>query len=142
MYLSKALNGAARSPAEADAARMILASVQAGQASYPLSTAHLHETWKRRRADSRLPLARTMALISKHHAIAPPWQLLPAELDRALHARFGRAARDSAAMNAANSSESSGNSALWPTPIRYDRRAAMAAACARRVASSGSARSP
>jgi hypothetical protein len=92
VYLSKALNGAARSQAEADAARMILASVQAGQASYLLSTAHLHETWKRRRADSRLPLARTMALISKHHAIAPPWQLLPAELDRTLHARFGRPA--------------------------------------------------
>ena len=71
---------------------MILASVQTGQASYPLSTGHLHETWKRRRADSRLPLARTMALISKHHAIAPPWQLLPAELDRALQARFGRPA--------------------------------------------------
>jgi hypothetical protein len=69
---------------------MILASVQAGQASYRLSTAHLHETWKRRRADSRLPLARTMASISKHHAIAPPWQLLPAELDRALQSCFGR----------------------------------------------------
>ena len=66
VHLSKALNGTARSPAEADAGAMILASVQAGQASYPLSTAHLHETRKRRRADSRLPLARTMARISKH----------------------------------------------------------------------------
>jgi hypothetical protein len=93
IYLSKAFNGAARSDEEADAARMICASVEAGYASYPLSTAHVYETWKTRRAERRLPLARAMALISQNHAIAPPGQLLPPELDRALQRRFGRPER-------------------------------------------------
>jgi hypothetical protein len=72
IYLSRALNGKPRSQEEADAALSIQASVETAQASYSLSIAHLEETWRQRRADKRLPLADTMSLISKNHAIAPP----------------------------------------------------------------------
>lgn len=89
IYLSSALHGRPRSQAEADAATVVLASVDAGLASYPLSLAHLEETWRQRRAAKRLPLADTMAAVSRNHTIAPPSALLPGELDRALRARFG-----------------------------------------------------
>jgi len=59
-------------------------------ASFPLSVAHIFETWKRRKSEPRHALAATMTAISRNHAIAAPHALLPAELDRALHSRFGR----------------------------------------------------
>lgn len=90
IYLSRALGGHPRSADEADAALVIKASVDQGLASYPLSLSHLEETWRQRRAAKRIPLANTMASISRNHAIAPPDALLAGELDRALHARFGQ----------------------------------------------------
>lgn len=92
IYLSQALRGRPRSQQEADAALVIQASVDANLASYPLSLAHLEETWRQRRADKRIPLADTMTAISRNHTIAPPSALLPGELDRALRARFGQPA--------------------------------------------------
>jgi hypothetical protein len=89
IYLSRALNGNPRSSAEADAALFIQASIDAGQASYPLSVAHVEETWRQRRAAKRLALADTMTTISRNHTIAPPWAVVPAEIDRALLTRFG-----------------------------------------------------
>jgi hypothetical protein len=73
-------------------ATMICAAVEQGQASFPLSMGHYFETWKKRSAEQRLQLARTMAAISRNHAIAPHAQLLPDEIDRALQRRFGRPA--------------------------------------------------
>jgi hypothetical protein len=89
-YLSHALHGAPRSDEEGAAATAVVDSVTAGEASYPLSTAHVFETWKQHRAEKRLPLAETMMSVSRGDAIAPPQRLLPPELDAALHQRFGR----------------------------------------------------
>lgn len=89
-YLSLALHGAPRSPEDATAAEAIKNSVFDGTASFPLSTAHVFETWKQHRADKRRPLVETMMEISRNDAIASPQQLLPPELDQALHQRFGR----------------------------------------------------
>jgi len=69
---------------------VIAAAVEQGEASFPLSAGHFIETWKQRRARQRYELASTMATISRNHTIAPPHQLLPAELDHALQRRFGR----------------------------------------------------
>jgi hypothetical protein len=49
------------------------------------------ETWKLLGADRRLAIARTMIEVSRHDAIAPPQQLVPAELALALHRRFDAA---------------------------------------------------
>jgi len=92
VYLARAIQGRPRTAAEADAALVVQAGVEAGLASFPLSLAHVEETWRRRRADKRIPLADTMSAISRNHAIAPPWALLPAEIDRALASRFGEPA--------------------------------------------------
>lgn len=72
------------------AAEAVTRSAADGTASFPLSTAHVFETWKQHRADKRQPLAQTMMEISRNDAIASPQQLLPPELDQALHRRFGR----------------------------------------------------
>lgn len=50
------------------------------------------ETLKRRDAPSRHRLAAVMAELSKLHAIAPPSEIVPAELDAALRSRFGKPA--------------------------------------------------
>jgi hypothetical protein len=88
--LARALNGDELGAPFRDAATVICAAVDAGRASLPLSSGHMFETWKRRDAESRQSLASVMATVSKNHAIAPPWVLLPGELDRALQRRFGR----------------------------------------------------
>ncbi|HTZ88146.1 MAG TPA: hypothetical protein VMB05_15885, partial [Solirubrobacteraceae bacterium] len=90
-YLSLALGGQPRTQAEAEAARVIARSVANQEASFPLSTAHVFETWKLIGADKRLAIARTMIEVSRHAAIAPPQQLVPAELALALHRRFDTA---------------------------------------------------
>jgi hypothetical protein len=64
-----------------------------GLASFPLSSAHYIETYRRGDPISRRQLGSTMASISRFHAIAGPSRLLPAELDAALSARFGRPTR-------------------------------------------------
>jgi hypothetical protein len=71
---------------------LILAAVDRGFASFPLSVGHVFETWKAASARRRHDLAPAMAAISKHHAIAAPSKLLPGELDLALQRRFGRPA--------------------------------------------------
>jgi hypothetical protein len=44
-YLSLALGGQPRTPEEAEAAKVIVRSVANQEASFPLSTAHVFETW-------------------------------------------------------------------------------------------------
>ena len=73
-----------------DVALEIEAAVEARRASFPLSVAHIFETWKRRKWEPRHALAATMTRISRNDAIAAPHALLHAELDRALSRRFGR----------------------------------------------------
>jgi flagellar motor switch/type III secretory pathway protein FliN len=89
-YLSLALHGEPRTPEDAAAAETVKRSVADGTASFPLSTAHVFETWKQHCADKRQLLAQTMTEISRNDAIASPQQLLPPELDQALYRRFGR----------------------------------------------------
>jgi hypothetical protein len=89
-YLSLALQETPRTPEDGVAAETVVQCVTAGEASFPLSTAHVFETWKQHRAEKRLPLAKAMMEISRNDAIASPQRLVPAELDRALHRRFGR----------------------------------------------------
>lgn len=88
--LSRALAGDELGAPFREVAAEIVASVEAGSASFPLSVAHVFELWKKRRAEPRQRLASTMSTISKNDAIAPPWVLLPAELDRAFQSRFSR----------------------------------------------------
>lgn len=88
--LSRAIGGKPGGDRFRAAATMIRAAVESGRASFPLSIGHYFETWKKRSADQRHELARTMAAVSCNHAIAPHAQLLPGELDRALQRRFNR----------------------------------------------------
>jgi hypothetical protein len=88
--LSRALAGDELGAPFREVAAEISAAVGAGSASFPLSAAHVFELWKKRRAEPREQLASTMSAISRNDAIAPPWVLLPAELDRAFQSRFSR----------------------------------------------------
>jgi hypothetical protein len=64
--------------------------VNRDEASFPLSAGHMFETWKQKSGRRRHDVATTMLTISKNHAIAPHWELVPGEIDRALRRRFGR----------------------------------------------------
>lgn len=64
----------ARTPSEV--VTMIYAAVERGYASFPLSGAHVFETWKAASAERRHALAPAMATISMNHAIAAPSKLL------------------------------------------------------------------
>lgn len=75
-----------------DVSQSALRSANAGLASFPLSSAHIFETWKRRKWQPRHRLASTMIKVSGLDAIAAPHSLLPPELDRALNRRFGKPA--------------------------------------------------
>ena len=88
--LARALYGDERGVPFRDAATVICTAVEAGHVSLPLSSGHMFETRKRRKAESRQSLASVMATVSKNHALAPPWVLLPGELDRAMRRRYGR----------------------------------------------------
>ena len=66
------------------------AAVATGAASFPLSMVHYVEVANRRDWRSRSELAETMARLSRLHSLAPPQALIPAEIDRALQAVFGR----------------------------------------------------
>jgi hypothetical protein len=88
--LSLALRGESRRPEDAAAAEAVKRSVADEAASFPLSIAHVFETWKQHSTEKRQPLAQTMMEISCNDAIAPPQMLVPAELEHALHRRFGR----------------------------------------------------
>jgi hypothetical protein len=88
--LSRALHGEPEGDRYRDVLTIAGAAAKDGHASFPLSSGHVFETWKARRAEMRQPLAQVMAALSRNHAIAPPWQIVPAELDRAFQRRFGR----------------------------------------------------
>jgi len=64
--------------------------VERGHISFPLSAIHYVETSNRRPYAARLNLAKTMAALSRFHAIAVLTVLLPPELDEALQRAFGR----------------------------------------------------
>jgi hypothetical protein len=88
--VARALNGDPRGKPFEDAATLICAASDRGQASFPLSMEHFLEVWKRRSIGPRFNLAKTMAAISRTRAIAPWTGLLPGEIDHALQRRFGR----------------------------------------------------
>jgi hypothetical protein len=87
--LARAANGNPLGDRFKVVAMMVAAAVDHGEASFPLSAGHMLETWKQRRSKRRHALATTMATISRNHAIAPHWDLIPGEIDRALQRRFG-----------------------------------------------------
>ncbi|KZE42048.1 hypothetical protein [Microbacterium sp. T32] len=70
-----------------DAART---AVAAGTASFPLDMIRYVETGKRSNDRSRNDVANVMIELSNRHTMAPGRYVLPAELDRALKARYGR----------------------------------------------------
>lgn len=79
--------GGARYTEALDAAR---AAVAAGRASFPLDMIRYVETGKRSNDRSRNDVANVMIELSNRHSMAPGRYVLPAELDRALKARYGR----------------------------------------------------
>ncbi|MEV7757829.1 hypothetical protein AB0O16_07625 [Microbacterium sp. NPDC089180] len=70
-----------------DAART---AVGAGKASFPLDMFRYAETGKRSDDRSRNDVANVMIELSNRHTMAPGRYVLPAELDHALKARYGR----------------------------------------------------
>ncbi|MDQ3764451.1 MAG: hypothetical protein M3460_23685 [Actinomycetota bacterium] len=60
------------------------AAVEAGSASFPLSSAHYFEAHKQAVAQRRVDLARTMLELSRLDAIAPPHVIVPYEIEAAL----------------------------------------------------------
>lgn len=70
-----------------DAAR---AAVEAGRARFVLCGARYMENLQRRDLESRTRLGRVMIELSRFETLAPPSVIVPAELDQALHAEFGR----------------------------------------------------
>ncbi|HEV2772803.1 MAG TPA: hypothetical protein VGV57_08260 [Thermoleophilaceae bacterium] len=88
--LANAAQGRPNGARFGDALTVVRAAVDRGLASFPLSAAHYLETCRRADPRSRLALARVMSEISRHHTIAGPQALVPAEVEAALHERFGR----------------------------------------------------
>lgn len=90
IYLGQAAQGRPRRPEHLDALEVIREGVDRGVLRCPLSAQHYMETMKRRDAGSRNRLGRLMFEVSARHTIAPPAQVVPAELDSALHRRYGK----------------------------------------------------
>jgi hypothetical protein len=88
--LARAVGGHPEGERFKTAAMMIAAAVSRGEASFPLSAGHMFETWKQKSGRRRRGVATTMLTISKNHALAPHWELVPGEIDSALRRRFGR----------------------------------------------------
>ncbi len=88
--LARAVSGHPQGEKFNTVAMMVAAAVSHSEASFPLSAGHMFETWKQKSGRRRREVATTMLTISKNHAIAPHWQLVPGEIDRALRRRFGR----------------------------------------------------
>src|ERR1700684_342474 len=88
--LARAVSGHPEGEKFKTAAMMIAASVGRGEASYPVSAGHILETWKQKSGRRRRKVGATMLTISKNHSLAPHWELIPGEIDRALRRRFGR----------------------------------------------------
>jgi hypothetical protein len=88
--LARAVSGHPRGEKFKTVAMMVAAAVTRSEASFPLSAGHMFETWKQKSGRRRHEVATTMLTISQNHAIAPHWELVPGEIDRALRSRFGR----------------------------------------------------
>jgi hypothetical protein len=88
--LARAVSGHPQGEKFKTVATMVAAAVSRSEASFPLSAGHIFETWKQKSGRRRREVATTMLTISKNHAIAPYWELVPGEIDRALRRRFGR----------------------------------------------------
>jgi len=88
--LARAVSGHPHGEKFKTVAMMVAAAVSRSEASFPLSAGHMFETWKQKNGKRRREVATTMLTISKNHAIAPYWELVPGEIDRALRRRFGR----------------------------------------------------
>lgn len=88
--LAAAEHGSKRGESYRDTHLLLRATVEAGDVSLPLSSAHYIETANRRDWDSRRKLALVMASFSHLHTIAPGSALIPGELDRAMQQAFGR----------------------------------------------------
>jgi hypothetical protein len=91
--LAWAAKGDPRGDRYGDVLTAARACVKAGTVSFPLDLSRYIETSKRGRFESRRDLAMTMAGLSRFHTLAPARILVPAEIDAALHARFGVPAR-------------------------------------------------
>lgn len=76
-----------------DALNAARAAAAAGTASFPLDMFRYAETRKRANDRSRNDVADVMIELSRQHTIALGRDILPAELDRALKARYGRPER-------------------------------------------------
>jgi hypothetical protein len=88
--LSRANQGLPSGAKFADALLVARAGVAQGLTSFPLSLIHYMETYHRNDWKSRFDVADVMAELSHFHTIASPTGVVPAEIDRALQARFGR----------------------------------------------------
>jgi len=88
--LGRAYHGRPDGARYQDALLVAQAGVEAGLVSFPLSSAHYQELGRRSDWRSRHRLAEVMELLSRFHTMASLLELVPAELDRALQARFGR----------------------------------------------------
>jgi hypothetical protein len=87
--LARAAHGRSSATVAAHEALEVLRfGVANGLVSCPLSSHHYMETLLRRDGGSRHRLGETMAELSRFDAIAPSTEVVPAELDAALHARF------------------------------------------------------
>ncbi len=87
--LARAVKGDPRGGRYTEVLDVVRACAGAGEVSLPLDAGRYMETAKRGDWTSRQELAATMAELSRYHAIAPPRVVVPAEIDAALHARFG-----------------------------------------------------
>jgi hypothetical protein len=65
-------------------------AVDIGKASFPISSHHYYENHKQHDVRRRHHMASVMAGVSQYDTIASLHDVLPGELDDALHARFGR----------------------------------------------------
>ncbi len=87
--LARAAKGDPQGTRYADALDVARACADAGAASFPLDAGRYMETAKRGDWTSRQELAAMMAELSRFHTMAPPSVVVPAEIDAALHVRFG-----------------------------------------------------
>jgi hypothetical protein len=88
--LARAPKGEAAGARFRDLLDLARASVAAGIVSFPLDSSRYMETAKRGNWQSGQELVATMAEPSLFHTLAPVNVILPAEIDAALHRRFGR----------------------------------------------------
>lgn len=91
--LVRAEDGRPCRPGMQDALDIVRHAAEKRLASFPLSSTHYLETYKRRNPESRQRLGSFMAELSRGDTIAHAGMLLGPELEHALHLRFGRPLR-------------------------------------------------